>query len=142
MFVCIIEKRFSSKVSHKGNKKQELDWFALVACVLPFAPSEGTQVHSEPVPVRFNSVTYDPRDGVFYARVLEVVHPKHNAKTAAEELVRNHRWDIAVERSTLDEARKKLAAQAMSKLKSTILRARPFGIADGVGIGMGGPVKL
>lgn len=142
MFIMIVEKRFSCKVEHKGDEKKEQDWYALVACVLPFVPQVGTEVQGRRGRLKLTRVIYDSTDGTFYTRVINVLHPRPDAKTAAEKLVNDHEWDIAVEVTILDEAKKKLAQQAMSKLKSTILRARPFQIAGGVGLSMKGPVKL
>lgn len=126
MFITIIEKRISYKVTHKGDKKKEQDWYVLLVSLLPFAPVVGTVIELQPeVLVRFDEVVYLPTKGVFRVATVEVLRAKPNAEVYAKELVAQGRWDAAAPEEELATIEAALIIEALKKLQSTILRTAP-----------------
>lgn len=122
MFILLIEKRISASIKDRG--KSAPDWYVLVVCALPFAPTSGLELQINPVGkkvfVTVERIVFKPNDGTFWGQTTPLLHPKPNAREAAESLVDNDGWDVAMEASTLEEAKKVLLKKAISKLQSAI----------------------
>jgi len=123
MFVMIVEKRISATVVKRGELTE--DWYVLVAIALPFKPSVGFEVELKgSASVKLLRVVYNPNNGTFWAQVKPVLHPRPNAREAAQGLVNVGGWDIAMEESTLTEAIETLRNKAVRELHSMLLKAQ------------------
>lgn len=125
MYITIIEKRISAKPPAQ-------DWYVLIGSVFPFAPTTLTEIEIEPgVIVIPERVVYSPLGGTFWIELEPLLHPRPDALTIAKAMVSNACWDKAVPKDQLAAAKVTLIKEAIQKLQSTILRARPFGLPKG-----------
>lgn len=121
MFVLVIEKRISAKAGKE-------DWYTLVAQALSFEPRVGLEIQlKKHMFIKLERVVYDPNHGTFWAQVEPMLHPKPNAAKLAEAYAAGD-WDRAVEEKDLEVAKEVLRDEAVRKLQSMILRARPGAI--------------
>lgn len=119
MFVLIIEKRISAKAN-------AVDWYVLVAVVLPFAPfAELLEIQlAKHVFVKLERVVYNPKNGTFWAQAEPFIHPQPNAKQVAHELVEHTGWDKAMVEKDLEAAKDSLRREAVKKLQSILMKAQ------------------
>lgn len=142
MFVVIIQQRVSAKVAKFD--KPEVDWYAIVAVALPFAPIEGTKLQTKSTGVlKLSEVIYNPGDATFSASLKPILHPQPDAKTVAEKLVESGNWDAAVEESTLEEAKATLCGKALRKLQKVITQVQMHSATLGTRrVHPGGPIHI
>lgn len=122
MYILIVEQRISAKV--KTKTKDAVDWYTLVAVVIPFLhPGLEIQI-KEQVFISLERVVYNPSSGTFWAQTQPVLHPKPNANQVALEFVKHGGWDKAVVEKDLKIATESLTKEAIRKFQRAIVQAQ------------------